>query len=276
MNKLSPHAKYATAVGIIAVFTGVSTSAQTVFNEGFDVDFGSPIHTTTGTGFEVDVNTASSPFASPSLRVFDNTTANGPSIEWELDTAVSAAKISFGYHFSSIDTTVGQIIFGVGLKSGNTSRVMNSNANRLVTWAVSSSGTANYAAQGNISRLLNNPLDLDTVGTMTIVINDFDSQSVNYIAPDGSTQSLSANSVAFYKGNDLWHSTAFSGTIGGNDLTITEGNIGRIGINGLGSPAGISAHFDDLTVTAVPEPSTYALLLGAIAIGLAVLRRRNS
>ncbi|MET0261457.1 MAG: PEP-CTERM sorting domain-containing protein, partial [Rariglobus sp.] len=60
--------------------------------------------------------------------------------------------------------------------------------------------------------------------------------------------------------------TGFGGTNAVSNLTITgldSGFTGSLGTDGL------------LTVSAIPEPSTYAALAGVIMLGSAALRRRR-
>jgi hypothetical protein len=59
-------------------------------------------------------------------------------------------------------------------------------------------------------------------------------------------------------------------TLDGPDITSFT-----ISADGFGSAGITSATIDDFTMTTVPEPSTYAALLGGAALGLAVVRRKR-
>ena len=59
------------------------------------------------------------------------------------------------------------------------------------------------------------------------------------------------------------------------DSTYTEVALGFTGAYWQGSTAGSqTARFDNVTLTAIPEPSTYAALFGLAVLGLAIYRRR--
>jgi hypothetical protein len=60
---------------------------------------------------------------------------------------------------------------------------------------------------------------------------------------------------------------------GGGDIT----NIGYFGIAGTGSTQAFNFLISDISLTAaaIPEPSTYAVILGAMALGLVAYRRRQ-
>jgi hypothetical protein len=90
--------------------------------------------------------------------------------------------------------------------------------------------------------------------------------------------------LSFDGGNsfDLFEGSATETTGGGTDIhTITEtflaGQEITLKVSGLAAPGtnfGLQAF--TITTSAIPEPSTYALLLGGLVIGVVVLRRRKS
>jgi hypothetical protein len=86
---------------------------------------------------------------------------------------------------------------------------------------------------------------LDSTATFTDA--DFTGSTANPRTITGLTDSLDATGIA--NGQDLWIRIAASGS-------------------------GTSSLIDNLSVTAVPEPSTYALMGGFVALGLVMLRRR--
>jgi len=265
----------------LCALPSVNAGVTLPFSEDFQGDFGNPIFTNSGSQYEVDIRSvANSPFPTSegsALRIRDKDSNNGPSIEWELNTSISAAAISFDYHIISTSATVAPIVFGIGQATGSTSTSLSSSSSRLATVNLNNEGGALFQAQGTASNPANGSFTLGAVGSINVFINDFDSQSVNYTAPgDTSTSSLAANTVVFYLDGALAGSKSFSdGTLGSNDLGTTVGNIGRFGFNGFSSNEGIVAHFDNLNVSAIPEPGTYALLFGALALGFAVIRRRR-
>jgi hypothetical protein len=58
------------------------------------------------------------------------------------------------------------------------------------------------------------------------------------------------------------------------EVALPTGNITALGVYNWNS-INSSTRFDDFTITAVPEPSTYAALLGLAALGLAAWRSRR-
>jgi hypothetical protein len=72
--------------------------------------------------------------------------------------------------------------------------------------------------------------------------------------------------------------TRLAATVGGlsiaNDETITVSWIGARGNDTTGNAQGIG--INNISVQAIPEPSTYALLFGAGVLGLALIRRKFS
>lgn len=88
------------------------------------------------------------------------------------------------------------------------------------------------------------------------------------------TQIYSFSTSSFNIGSLSTVSVALAWTGGFDPTQITGWNIG----GGAASP-GSSAFrmsFDNLSFTAVPEPSTYAVIFGGLALGFAAWRRRSA
>jgi hypothetical protein len=60
---------------------------------------------------------------------------------------------------------------------------------------------------------------------------------------------------------------------GTSSAGLTAGQLGQITINGLEADIDLNGY---LVVAAIPEPSTYAVLVGATTLGLAAWRRRRA
>ncbi len=65
-------------------------------------------------------------------------------------------------------------------------------------------------------------------------------------------------------------------TLGAHSELGNVANIKYFGIAGSGTGAAFRISFDSITLAAIPEPSAYAAMAGALALGLAVWRRRNA
>lgn len=288
-HKTKRLSKRALIVSIGAALCGASSlNAQDLFFENFDDGLlGSPIHINSGSNYDIDRRSESiNPFPTAqggAMRIRDRTDQAAPSIEWELSSAVSAAAFSFDFNAFEAGGTDGTLRFGIGQKTGSTPNQLNTGDN-MIAFAIINPDSLVYRQAGSGSNVSSSSFTQDTNLTLDIFVNDFDSQAVNYTRPDnGQTDVLGANTVAYWFNGLLVGLVDFSdGTVGdgsGNtaNLGSSEGNIGRFGFNGLTSNAGIVSHYDNISVSslaAVPEPSTYALLFGALALGFAVVRRR--
>ncbi len=97
-----------------------------------------------------------------------------------------------------------------------------------------------------------NDLAMDSVNTITWIMNDYDVQSVNY-AMGGTVCTLPANSVAWWVNGAL----IVQGSIDVNDSTVngtvgtSEGNLGRVGFLGGGLESVFT--FDNIVVTQISK-----------------------
>lgn len=114
--------------------------------------------------------------------------------------------------------------------------------------------------------------------TGTIVFSAFSGED-NFIRLDGGYLALGGNRISFFQGLigdgliQLWDGSEWvAATLGQVEITFYTNNataFADTGYNGL-------AQFTVLTASAIPEPSTYALLgLGALALGYALRRRKR-
>lgn len=276
--------KLSCLVGIAASLCGVSSlSAQNLFFTDFETDLGSPIYLNSGSNYDVDRRSESnSPFPASegaALRIRDRTSTPGeePSIEWELASAVSAAAFSFDFVIKS-SPTGGSLRFGFGQETGSASNELSSSSDMIATVIISPSSFI-YRQAGSDSNVSNSTVTGDATGTFDVFVNDFDNQSVNYTRPDnGNTETLGTNTLSYWFNDSLVGNVDFSdGTVSGTTLGNSEGNIGRFGFNALNENNGIVTHYDNVSVDSlavIPEPGTYALLFGALALGFAAIRRR--
>lgn len=91
----------------------------------------------------------------------------------------------------------------------------------------------------------------------------------NAVSVKLNTTSLLSNAVGFTNWSDF---SAHSGFVAGvNTLEFTVTNYAQNG----GNPSGLRIEFLNSNVAAVPEPETYAMLLGGLALVGAIARRRK-
>lgn len=73
-------------------------------------------------------------------------------------------------------------------------------------------------------------------------------------------------------------SLSLNGAVQANVDELNIGSLAALGIQGLGfsSASGtVSGSIDNFSLTAIPEPSTYALMFGVAVLGIALCRRRR-
>ena len=155
----------------------------------------------------------------------------------------------------------------------------NSSANGTITplYSAFGSGTALGDIDGSMVSLGSNTATLAAMTIGTGTAGSFTNQSNansalgNFNVPNAlssqlfeaaniGTSGAATEEIFYYNGSDL---------VGGNNTTDIQGG------NGLTSYFTLNGN-GELTFTVVPEPSTYAALIGIAALGYALLRRRRS
>lgn len=96
--------------------------------------------------------------------------------------------------------------------------------------------------------------------------------SVQFLDSGLQSQTFTVSTASFLVGSMSTVTINIGGWGSVNPTDITEWNIGG---GGVGTNA-FRMTLDNLSVSAVPEPSTYAALAGLIGLGAAMLRRRST
>jgi hypothetical protein len=210
------------------------------------------------------------------VRIFDNDATGLAALEYNFvgsaGAQVSAVQISFDFA-GGTGNTDGSRYINVGAGSffdGSSSPRIGSSTNRIFDVRLYGDGDVRFY-DGSAST---NFVSGAGVNTITMFVNDFET-AISYIDPDTLlSTSLAANTVAYYlfDGTDYFTSTgALNAAIAGG----TENNLGRFGMTSVSTTVGVDYIVDNITVSAIPEPSTFALLAGALALTAVMLRRRK-
>jgi len=266
-----------------------STAAQTITFGGSDMNFSTgsvALGNTAATQTTLIVNSGTTVTLGGSVSqaaagagILKNGTGNlvlgGSSIAYTGVTTVSAGTLLINGNASNatgaVSVASAATLGGTGTVGGATTAASGS---FLAPGTDGTAGTLTFASTLNISGLAGGlaghlKFDLGAVGSSDIITLTTGALSIgtgllNF--DDFSFSTLSGFGGGSY--TLFTSSTSITGTLGSN-LTGTVG--------GLSAVLSLANSNQDLilTVTAIPEPSTYASLLGVVVLGSAALRRRR-
>ena len=176
------------------------------------------------------------------------------------------------------------LIFGIGNWSTSTSALLGSTANRAFGVEFSGLGaTSTLKIRVDSTAVFTGTYTMTALQTVKIFINDHDSNTLDYLMPGTSTvATLAANSAVVFINDSLFStetSSGFAMSVAGTSGGNTTGNatLGRLGFDT--SSTTINDFLIDnvyaSSISAVPEPSTYAAIAGACLLGFACWRRRR-
>ena len=117
-------------------------------------------------------------------------------------------------------------------------------------------------------------VEIASGGSMTDTSSDFANVRVTY-NPSGNSWTLFGSTVS---SSGSWSDPTGESTLlgSGTNSSVTATGLGFMGVWSLHTTAASQDRvFDNITVSAVPEPSTYAALTGIVILGFAAYRRRN-
>ena len=178
----------------------------------------------------------------------------------------SSIKFSFDIYNNKVADSTSSFIMGVGGYDADTGVVLSASADRVfnlefrttddfirVRGSNNADGTYNYAGGSHID----------------VYVNDHDTDSISYTDPSSQVQTLAANSGVIYIDNVLIGTVGFAATF----TDEGDAGLGRIGFYS-GSSVISDFTIDNLTVSAIPEPGTFGLLLGFASLGWIAVKRR--
>jgi hypothetical protein len=267
---------------LLAGFASVSLLTAQSFNDDFESSISGdqptatavrPTSNTATVFAEIVADGSNSAGSGNGLRLFDNDSGSAFAYETNFvgDSGSQASSMHISYDLAwnadlGISGNYGR--FGVGAFDESTAATLNSSGNIFLEIRWGSDGV--FRAVGGTGNSTTN-LTLGTGVAIDIYINDFDSQSINYSAPDGGgTVALSANSFAVYVDSVLLRTDTLK-----NAALTGDSNLGRMGVVSFGSHTGIDYTIDNFNASAIPEPSNYALAMSVIGLALTGIYRRR-
>jgi hypothetical protein len=285
-------------IGLV-VFAGITAiplplRAQILFSEDFETGQTVGNQPTGATSVKPNPNTATSSVtivngtSNPAgggtgngVRIYDDD-ANAAGLEYNFVansvSQVSALRVDLTFTMLSIPATAldQHIFFSAGEYNSTTNLRFNASARRPFEVRFSDDGLVDFVSGGSADT--NNAI-LAGQNLLSVFINDYDSQSIDYTRPDNSLQqSLAANSIAFWLNSALMatYSLDLSDTTAGGTFGNTENNFGRFGLATNTGSVDLEWNFDNFTVTSIPEPSTIGLLASGVILLIARRARGRS
>lgn len=170
---------------------------------------------------------------------------------------VSAVRVDFA--FSAIDSYgAGDDYVAVGLGEYNPNRTFHTSANRYVDVRLYNDGTIDFRTSSgtNAPSSEGNAL-LPGANTLSIFVNDYDAQSIDYTGLDSSVYTLPANSVAYWLNGSLVTMTNgieytvmdLGDATAGGVVSNTTHNLGKFGFNTGTSDTNLNYVIDDILIT---------------------------
>lgn len=262
-------------------------SAQVIYvNETFDTDTVGSAPTDSAQRFsaQVLVQNGTGAMGTDRLAHFNDVNSSAGALEYNVgESALGALYVSFDLFNNNPSGTgagTNPIIFGVGAWNSANSLVLNANNKRHFGLEFSANGTTQtFKIRIDGTAVYTSVYSPSEVQSVQVWVNDHDSNSLNYIRPDNyQTATLSANSVVVFINGVLQGASASGyGTNSGLDLNVGNATMGRVGFN---TSTTVVADFsiDNVYIASaapIPEPSTYAAVIGLAALGFVAFRRRG-
>ena len=256
--------KYCFLAGMLcAAAASLNATVTVLFQDAADLtNFVVPSTTTSATADVIVVDGSSTPasvFGGDAIRVYDADTSKRPALNYDASNPFGQPiKISFDVNFASGNSNImfriGPAASGVGTKSNTTVGVQ-----------LASSGT--IVAEGSTNTNFSSQFSLGTSFNFAVIYNN--SATPLDLTSEGGPV-LAANTWAMFKDGAQIGGT-FAETTGG--LNPAQG---FAFLSGTGSASIMEVQYDNITLETigVPEPSTYAAILGFLALAI-VLRART-
>ena len=217
-------------------------------------------------------NTAGSGSA---VEIKDNDAADVTNLEYNfVDSAasqISAVRIDFSVApLSAVGAGDDYIAVSVGEYS--TSRTFGASAARFSDLRLYNDGTIDFRTSQSTPYSGNNAL-LASSNQVSIFANDYDSQSVDYLGPNGSIYTLPANSIAYWlngalvtmNGDEEYTWLDLGDVTSGGTVATSEDNLGKFGFNTGTSDVNLDYVIDDVEISTITTNSGGAVTNNLVA-----------
>ena len=263
-----------TSVALALALTGTGTVSAQSFSEDFSGFSISDTPTATAVQGVTVIDGSGTIGDGNAAQVLDTSASSGDASYLEYNFATNEASefgavvYSFDIYNNKVSGSASSFIVGIGSYADSSGGELNASADRTfnlefrttddfirVRGATNADGTYNYANGSNV----------------VVYVNDNDTNSIGYTDPDSLAQTLAANSGAIYIDGSL------VGTVGFSTSFTDEGDAG-LGRIGFYSGSSVISDFtiDNITVSAIPEPSSFAAIMGVGILSMVLVRRRKA
>ncbi len=216
------------------------------------------------------------------VRFVDNVSDNGINLEYNFVDSpaeqISAVRIDFSVAPLKSNGPGNDPVF-VGIGEYHPNRTFSSSANRYIDLRLDNDGTVDFRGPAGTPASYDNPLS-PISNRISIFVNDFDAQPIDYTGPDDNVRSLPANSVAYWlngslvimNGGEKHTSLDVGESTSGGTVGTTHANLGKFGFNSLSIDVGLDYVVDDIKITnlggaAPPEFSSDPIVKAEVSPG---------
>jgi hypothetical protein len=170
---------------------------------------------------------------------------------------ISAVRIDFSVAPLSA-AGAGDDYIAVSVGEYNTSRTFGASAARLSDLRLYNDGTIDFRTSQTYPYSGNNVLNT-TSNRVTIFVNDYDTQSIDYIGLDSNTYTLPTNAIAYWlngslvtmNGSEEYTWLDLGDATAGGTVATSEDNLGKFGFNTGTSDVNLNYLIDDIEISTI-------------------------
>ncbi|MGE4489374.1 MAG: hypothetical protein AB7E95_07520, partial [Kiritimatiellales bacterium] len=202
------------------------------------------------------------------VQFYDNDTGDGGMLTYNFvsDAASQVSAVRVDFSFAPLETSgAGTEYIAVALGEYSADKTLNSYTRRYTDARLYDDGTLDLRSDFGSSApySLNNTLQSDS-NSLSIFVNDYDSQSIEYTGLDSSSYTLPANSVAYWlngslvtmNGGEQYTTMDTDDATSGGTIGTTEDNLGKFGFNSTSAAVGLSYLFDSIEISSLTNLSS--------------------